>query len=187
VSEFNYIGLTGDNRLTLLAPQPEQINIKDIAKALGNTCRFGGHTDFFYSVAQHSVRVSQYLPKELALAGLLHDAAEAYIGDIPTPIKSLLWVVDATTGHEEPFSQFEDRILKIIFDVFDIDFTLYSQVKEADTAAVVTEAIQLQSSPPWAVEWSRHIRNIPFWKIKYQSPQEASELFLDEFCRLTGI
>src|ERR1017187_6756440 len=84
-------------------PQPEQIDILDIAHALSNLCRFGGHTRWHYSVAQHSIYVSRLCglgalapvwPMD-ALYGLLHDAAEAYCVDVPRPIKNEL------TGYTE--------------------------------------------------------------------------------------
>ena len=74
----------------LVAPDPGSIHIADIAHSLAHLCRFTGHTRQHYSVAQHSVLLSFVVKPEHALAGLLHDAAEAYLGDVSSPLKSLL-------------------------------------------------------------------------------------------------
>ena len=74
------------------------LSIEAIAHALSNICRYGGHVDCHYSVAQHSVVIAKLVPQEFFLEGLLHDASEAYIGDIPAPMK---WRVPEIKGFEE--------------------------------------------------------------------------------------
>ncbi len=76
--------------LDYLNPRPEDIRITDIAEALAKQCRFSGHTIKFYSVAQHSCMVHDLCPLEARPWALLHDAHEAYIGDIPTPLQTAL-------------------------------------------------------------------------------------------------
>lgn len=74
----------------LLHPDPFALQINDIAHALAFICRFGGHTREFYSVAQHSLMVALNVPAEDALAGLMHDATEAYCGDMVAPLKACM-------------------------------------------------------------------------------------------------
>jgi 5'-deoxynucleotidase YfbR-like HD superfamily hydrolase len=87
-----FIQTLSGRRVNPLDAAPEDIDPGDIARALANTCRFGGHSRAFYSVAQHSAIVCDLLeergatPDEL-MAALLHDAAEAYLGDLPHPLK----------------------------------------------------------------------------------------------------
>ena len=79
-------------RIDLLKPDPSQIHLRDIALSLSRQCRFAGHSLGFYSVAEHSILVAEHLPQELKLHGLLHDAAEAFTGDLISPVKR--WCVN---------------------------------------------------------------------------------------------
>jgi 5'-deoxynucleotidase YfbR-like HD superfamily hydrolase len=116
-------------KFDLLNPTPESISIFDIAHALSNICRYTGHTKEFYSVAQHSVLASVNVPPKDALAGLLHDATEAYLTDISKPLKMLL----------PEYCKLEDKIYKIIAAKFGLPAELPASVKEADLRLLATE------------------------------------------------
>lgn len=84
-----FVTYTG-KRIEVTRPDPSAVDITDIAHALSHLCRFGGHVTRFVSVAEHSVRVSRAVPPNLTREALLHDAAEAYIGDVIKPLKDQL-------------------------------------------------------------------------------------------------
>lgn len=73
-----------------LSPQPGDFCIEDIAWSLAHQCRYNGHTRMFYSVATHCLLVAHFLPSHLKLEGLLHDASEAYLTDLPSPLKQAM-------------------------------------------------------------------------------------------------
>ena len=117
-------------------PDPEQLDAGDIARALANQCRFGGHCRPFYSVAQHSVIVSRLVEEgggdaEDVFAALMHDAAEAYLGDMPHPLK-----------HRSPlgaaFKEAEDHLEHAIRERFGIKPGV-PEIKQADRALLATE------------------------------------------------
>ncbi len=112
---------------------PGKIDIVDIAHGLSLTCRFNGHCRTFYSVAQHSILVSEIVSPENALWGLLHDAAEAYIGDVTRPVKRLI----------PQFKEVEARILKAVASKFDLPERIPEEVLDADNSILATEASQL--------------------------------------------
>ena len=103
-------------------PTEEMIDIEDIAHGLANKCRFGGHTKEFYTVAQHSINALGLVNREYKLAALLHDAAEAYISDIPTPIKREL----------QQYCDIEDNLIKLIAKKFKIEYPFHHSIKSAD-------------------------------------------------------
>ena len=87
---MSWIHTISGKRIDYKSVDPLQIDIEDIAISLGNQCRFNGHLHNFYSVAEHSVHVSCLVDRRLRLASLLHDASEAYLSDIPSPLKKIL-------------------------------------------------------------------------------------------------
>src|SRR3954464_11160240 len=87
-----YLQTVSGRRVNPFDPDPSQLDPGDMARALGNVCRFGGHARTFYSVAQHAVIVSELVEQrgcdvEAAVAALMPDATEASLGDMPDPIK----------------------------------------------------------------------------------------------------
>jgi 5'-deoxynucleotidase YfbR-like HD superfamily hydrolase len=122
------LGTRFGKMIDLLDPQPEDILIEDIAHQLTNHCRFGGAIKSFYSVAEHSILVCDLCNID-KLSGLLHDASEAYLCDIPTPLKKLL----------PEYLKIEDRFMRVIADKFNFKYPLSDEVKEADKKALEIE------------------------------------------------
>jgi len=152
----------------------EQIDIKDIAHALSLICRYTGHCAEFYSVAQHSILVSQQLPDELKLDGLMHDAAEAYIGDISTPLKSLL----------PEYRKLEGKIFMAIADKFKLRLPEPHDVILFDRCLCATEVKKLMKKQvkPWAIDINKmYIKDLDI--IPYSS-WTAEFIFLNLFDEL---
>lgn len=159
-----------------LDPRAEDIDIGDIAHGLAHQCRFAGHVRRFYSVAQHSVLVSRILPAELALVGLLHDAAEAYTGDLIRPMKLAL------REQTPAFDAIEQRIEFLIAEVFGLPFPWPPEVKHADNVLLATERRDLL---PVQREWS--LREAPLADvIRPWGPREARTHFMSRFVALTS-
>ena len=171
----------------------EEVDIEDIAHALSMLCRFNGHCHSFYSVAEHSVRVCNHftslneryeqLPK-VQMYALLHDAAEAYLGDFPSPIKN---------GLPKEVKEVEKKVSDTIFKAYGISDRMIEKsvvsfsgqnikkdVKHSDLVLLVTEARDLGLNPKenWAV--NEMVQPLDRRIVPYSS-QDAKRLFLDKF------
>jgi 5'-deoxynucleotidase YfbR-like HD superfamily hydrolase len=120
---------TSGKYLDILDPQPEMIDIEDIATGLCHQPRWAGQMPAFYSVASHSIHVLQMVPEEYRLEALLHDATEAYIGDMPKPFKK----------HMPGFQMLEARLDQVIRRKFGLPTVQSKVVKEADLKALEFE------------------------------------------------
>ena len=158
-----------------LEPDPEKVCIEDIAHALSCQCRFGGHSSKFYSVAEHSVSVSKLCAPEDALWGLLHDGSEAFLCDIPRPLK----VLPEFAAYREA----EHRLQRVIAVRFGLPPEQPASVAVADDTMLWIEAHSLG-----AIE-EETIRDIPIpLEMEIVSPllpADAERLFLDRFEELT--
>ena len=156
-------------------PHPDDVDIKDIAHALSNICRFAGHCRKFYSVAEHSYYVSRMVAPEHALQGLLHDAPEAYCQDIPRPLKVNL----------PDYNKIEALNRRAICYRFNLDFQEPQEVKQADDDILLAEhRVLFPGLPPaeWSVPGAKPCGVI----ITAMPPKEAEMFFLTRYNELTG-
>lgn len=160
--------------LNILDLKEEDILIDDIAESLSKQCRFNGHCDGFYSVAQHSVNVMKVIEDEdLKIDALMHDAAEAYIGDIIAPVKN-----------KTNIAEIESIVHNSIANKFGLYCRMPEEVHEADTRMLMTEKRDVVKSTNF---WGKKLSTYkPYPKDVFQieqlmSPEEAKEAFLDAF------
>jgi uncharacterized protein len=158
-----------------LDPHPEDIHIADIAHALAMICRFNGHVREFYSVAQHSVIVSYYVPAADALYGLLHDAAEAYLGDMSSEIK-----------HDPALAEYreaEHHMQRVIYRRFGLEpYGEPPTVKRIDRLLLQDEIRDVALSPSIRQPYCQG----PGLKhpIVGWEPRIANEMFIERFFEL---
>jgi 5'-deoxynucleotidase YfbR-like HD superfamily hydrolase len=161
-----------------LQPRVNDIDIRDIAHALSNLCRYGGHSECFYSVAQHSLLVSQVLqPYGLAFYGLLHDASEAYLIDVPRPIKHSIGM--------EAYRSAERRLQSMIYERFGLLSDEPEMVKTADNQLLRTEQRDLMKPAPAA--WQDVRVGALDFTIEPLLPRVAEKAFLSRFYELTTV
>jgi len=159
--------------LDLKHPKPEQIDIRDIAHGLSQVCRFSGQCKFFYSVAQHSVLVSRIVNLH-PLAGLLHDATEAYLGDVPSPVKQLC----------PDYKRLESKVWGAIAGKFGLLPAMPYEVHQADLRMLATERDVVFED---RILWGAHIDDVEPYMIDIDEwlPGLAEECFLERFEELT--
>jgi hypothetical protein len=138
-------------QVPLLNPTPEHIHVMDIAEGLSKQCRYNGQVTSFYSVAQHSCVVMKLLPDEIKPYGLLHDAHEAYIGDMVSPMKKAI----NEMGSLRAITRITRNLDEAIYRAFGLKFPIPSDVKEliihADMTALATEKRDLLNAQQWDV------------------------------------
>lgn len=167
------IKVAAGHYVDLAAPNPDSIEIRSIAAALSKICRFGGHCPQFYSVAEHCVHAANLAaedgwPIEVQKAILLHDAAEAYIGDMTKPLKMLV----------RDYAAIESRVEIAIAIAFDIDFSRrHETIKHYDRQMLKAEktAMWPDDSEKWTGFAGLELRSVP---LRFWTPGAAELNFL---------
>lgn len=168
-------------------PTPDTILIEDIAHALAQTCRYGGHTDMFYSVAEHCVLLTELIIDNglryesygvtLLKHMLLHDGSEAYLGDVPSPIKRML----------PDYIELEKTVQSAIINKFIGDDPLMEDtqkiVDEFDRS-ILGDEMHLMMKPS---DFVSGLRKTGLFKIEYLRPRQAKERFLDLFNKIEAM
>lgn len=174
--------LTATGRLIdVLHPDPALICIEDIARALSRQCRFNGSCRQFFSVAEHSWLVSvvaEQLEPCDPLQALLHDSAEAYLGDVITPLKNTM----------PDYRDLEEVWLKVIAEALDFHYPLLPSTVEADAILVQREGVALvpnwaQHATPAALRLADKWSNVPVHALR---PESAYRVFMDRYLVLKG-
>jgi uncharacterized protein len=155
-----------------LDPRPDEIRILDIAQALSKLCRYGGQCRRFYSVAEHSVLVASQAPDHLKLTALMHDASEAYLLDIPRPIKR----------HLPGYAEIESRLMATIAERFGFQWPMPDEIKQLDERIIEDERQQNMAEPPrfWGHREPLGVT------LKCWSPQMAALKFMSAFHNYGG-
>ena len=170
-----FVRLTSGSDVDLLNPNPDTILIEDIAAHLSRIQRYNGivancsDKPMGLSVGIHSLLVARYLPDSLKLQGLLHDATEAYMGDLVGPLKDVI----------PEFKTIENNLMKVIFQKFGLPFPLHHLVKEMDKLCLASE---MKHCLGWH-DLADQISGEPLEGFRYPdlTPAQTEELFLDRF------
>ena len=174
----NDLQLRSGKYFNLLSPQPGDFTLTDIAHGLSNICRFVGQSKTFYSVAEHSVLCASLVPDELKLTALLHDASEAFIGDVSAPLKQYL----------SEYKKIEYNIMTVIFKKYGCVYPFASPaIKQSDLTMLAAERAELltEQDMPWPILEGMTAADC-FPRILCLSPVKAKRMFLYE-CEKCGL
>lgn len=158
-------------------PRTRDICVEDIAHHLSLICHWGGAARTFFSVAQHSVIVSQVCPPELARWGLMHDAAEAYCGDMIRPLKVRL----------PEYKLVETNVMGAIAEKFGLGWPEPSALKYWDNRVLAVEARDFMHSNEALHDGRGNLirfEDLPEKPLKAIKPRAAERLFLKRFLQL---
>lgn len=182
-----FIALSSGGKFYPLGPDPERINLVDIAHSLSHQCRYAGHTSELWSVALHSLEVSHRVEQHpwlsswnfgdrraAALTGLLHDASEAYLQDIVRPIKPLV----------HGYYLWEENVERAIARRFCLPHPWPDVVKVVDDAIAADEVAQF--FPPGSEAWRRYGITEARSGLRVLEPKETKRAFLARFTELGG-
>ena len=168
------ITIHGGGYFDILAPERGEYGIETIANALSNLCRYTGHVDRFYSVAEHSVLVSRMVPERYAMEGLLHDASEAFVGDVSSPLKKLL----------PDYKRIEENVQADIARRFNLVYPFPHEIHDADKRIYWAERQNI--SPGRDGLWHQEYRASRKYKPEGWQPAKAKREFLKRYRELAG-
>lgn len=175
--ERGWMGTFHGGKFFPLDPRDADVNIKDIAHGLAMTCRYGGQCKRFYSVAEHCVHVSNMVDPKYALHGLLHDSAEAWLGDMPRPLK-----------HQPEMKAFRDAeaaVEIVVARALGLVWTpeIHAAVKEIDNRILADEVLQLQPVPDM---YKDVLEQKPLGiTLHCWNPEHAEHIFMVRYLELT--
>lgn len=171
-----WISLLSGAKFNYNRPEESDVTIEDLASALSNICRFAGHLPRFYSVAQHLVNASRIVGDDNAFTALMHDTAEAFTNDLPTPLK---WAFPI-------FKELEVKTEKAMGDKFGFAYPYPDEVKEADTIMLMLEKYFVKEDDSIWPNYEKYTKKVvsPFLnKVDLDSwqPRRARREFLERF------
>jgi hypothetical protein len=173
-----WISLLSGGQFNYNNPEESNVDLDDLAGALSNICRFSGHLPTFYSVAQHLVNTSRIVPVEHAFDALMHDTAEAFTNDLPTPLK---WALPV-------FKELEVKIEAAMADKFGFSFPYPDCIKSADTVMLLLEKTYVKGDTSvWpnyeGIEFEHFKDKVD---LKGWTPKRAKREFLERYHELAA-